>query len=95
MSAAALFLVAAASTSANAGRSSIDGTIQQVERMPWDQDVVQMAQSQGLSVVNVTWEDTGRFAILSIGATTIFVGLYFLLIVVFVAALGLGVGGGF
>ncbi len=35
MSASALLLLAASFTTASAGRSSIDGTIAQVEQMPW------------------------------------------------------------
>jgi hypothetical protein len=34
--------------------------IEQVENMPFDRDLVARAKRQGLSVVNVTWEDTGR-----------------------------------
>jgi hypothetical protein len=38
----------------------LDSTIQQVEQMPWNSDVTAKAARHGLSVVNVTWEDTGR-----------------------------------
>jgi hypothetical protein len=34
--------------------------IEQVENMPFDRDLVARAKRQGLSIVNVTWEDTGR-----------------------------------
>ncbi len=37
-----------------------DETIQKVESMVWDQQVTSMASRYGLSVLNVTWEDTGR-----------------------------------
>ena len=45
----------------------LDHTIQQVEQMPWDSGVQAMAQRHGLNVVNVTWEDTGRFKGSSVG----------------------------
>ena len=54
-------LLAALSLSADARQhSTIDATISQVEGMVWDADATQMAARHGLSLVNVTWEDTGR-----------------------------------
>lgn len=41
-------------------RSRFETTIQTVEQMVWNTDVQQKAAAKGLSVVNVTWEDTGR-----------------------------------
>lgn len=35
-------------------------TISRVEQMVWDSSIQSMVQRQGLNVVNVTWEDTGR-----------------------------------
>lgn len=35
--------------------------IQKVVQMPWDQDLVARTQSRGLNVVNLMWEDTGRY----------------------------------
>ncbi len=67
MSASTLLLLAASFTTASAGRSSIDGTIAQVEQMPWSAETVQLAAQHGLSVVNVTWEDTGRYKGSSVG----------------------------
>lgn len=40
---------------------SVDPVIQKVEQMPWDPAVVALARNVGLNVVNVTWEDTGRY----------------------------------
>ncbi len=40
--------------------STLDETIQQVESMVWDSRVTTLASRHGLSVLNVTWEDTGR-----------------------------------
>ena len=40
--------------------TSIDSTIEKVESMVWDQNARRMVQAQGLSLMNVTWEDTGR-----------------------------------
>ncbi len=42
-------------------------TIQQVTRMPMDRDLQRRAQALGLNVVNVMWEDTGRFQGSSVG----------------------------
>ncbi len=42
-------------------RPTFAQTIQQVVRMPQDQNLQRMAQQHGLNVVNVMWEDTGRF----------------------------------
>ncbi len=36
-------------------------TIQRVESMVWEGDPQAMVQRQGLSLMNVTWEDTGRY----------------------------------
>lgn len=36
-------------------------TIQRVEQMVWDNSVTAAARRFGLSVLNVTWEDTGRY----------------------------------
>lgn len=48
-------------------RPTFAQTIQQVVRMPQDQRLQQMAQRHGLNVVNVMWEDTGRFQGSSVG----------------------------
>jgi hypothetical protein len=40
--------------------TSIDSTIQKVESMVGDAKARRLVQGQGLSLVNVTWEDTGR-----------------------------------
>ena len=54
-------LLAAFSLSAEARRPApIDTTISQVEGMVWDTNATQTAARHGLSLVNVTWEDTGR-----------------------------------
>jgi len=47
-------------SSALAGPRGIDSTIGQVAQMPWNAQVTTLAGRHGLSVVNVTWEDTGR-----------------------------------
>ena len=35
-------------------------TIRAVEQMVWDDDAQRLARRHGLSLVNVSWEDTGR-----------------------------------
>jgi hypothetical protein len=47
------------------GRSSDDNyqeVVQRVSEMVWDYNVTKMANAHGLDVVNVTWEDTGRYS---------------------------------
>lgn len=46
---------------------AFDGAIAKVEGMVYDQHVGQLARKHGLSVVNVTWEDTGRWKGSSVG----------------------------
>jgi hypothetical protein len=41
--------------------------IYKTEGMVWDQDVINLAAAYGLDVVNVTWEDTGRYYGSSVG----------------------------
>lgn len=60
---ASVVLATALSASADARRpapSTVDSAIQRVEQMPWQPETTQLARQHGLSVVNVTWEDTGR-----------------------------------
>jgi len=40
--------------------TSIDATIEKVESMVWDSRARSLVQREGLNLVNVTWEDTGR-----------------------------------
>ena len=40
--------------------AAFESTISRVESMVWDQRAQALVQEQGLSLVNVTWEDTGR-----------------------------------
>lgn len=61
---AALALGATASAAPDRG---LDRAIQQVEQMPWDSGVQALARRHGLSIVNVTWEDTGRYKGSSVG----------------------------
>ena len=44
-----------------------ESTIQTVEQMVWNSDVQAKVAAKGLSVVNVTWEDTGRYKLSSVG----------------------------
>jgi hypothetical protein len=54
-------LLAATTLTADArSRPTIDATIAAVEGMVWDQGATTIAAQHGLSLVNVTWEDTGR-----------------------------------
>ena len=46
---------------------AFNGAIARVEGMVHDPQVVQLARRHGLSVVNVTWEDTGRWKGSSVG----------------------------
>lgn len=60
---AALSLVALSAlttTSAHASDAQHALAIQNVEAMVYDRTAQQMVQSQGLGLMNVTWEDTGR-----------------------------------
>ena len=41
--------------------ADFSGTIQRVEQMVWDSRVTSLADRYGLDVLNVTWEDTGRY----------------------------------
>jgi hypothetical protein len=41
--------------------------IQRTAGMVWDDDVIRLAAHQGLDVLNVTWEDTGRYYDSSVG----------------------------
>lgn len=64
----ALLLASALAPAQARGPSrDIDATIAKVEQMPWAADVTRLAKQQGLDVVNVTWEDTGRYAGSSVG----------------------------
>ena len=47
--------------------AAFDHVIQRVEAMTWDENVRAPAAREGLSVVNVTWEDTGRSKGSSVG----------------------------
>lgn len=47
----------------DAYRTAIDNT----EAMVWDDDVIRLAAEHGLDVVNVAWEDTGRYDNSSVG----------------------------
>ncbi|MBN1336021.1 MAG: hypothetical protein JXB39_08685 [Deltaproteobacteria bacterium] len=49
-------LLAAAATA----RPAYDSVIRRVESMVWDPAANEMVRAEGLSLVNVTWEDTGR-----------------------------------
>jgi hypothetical protein len=54
-------LLAATTLTADArSHRTIDATIAAVEGMVWDQGATTIAAQHGLSLVNVTWEDTGR-----------------------------------
>lgn len=60
---AALLMAAALPATAGADRadSAYLEAIERTTAMVWDQDVIDLAARYGLDVVNVTWEDTGRF----------------------------------
>ena len=45
---------------ASSRRDTLNSTIHRVEQMVWDTSAQRMAKREGLSLVNVTWEDTGR-----------------------------------
>ena len=47
--------------------ASLRNVIHRVTRMPHDSDLQRRARALGLNVVNVMWEDTGRFAGSSVG----------------------------
>ena len=52
---------------ATANHRAFHQTISKVEGMVWDQKVQSLARKHGLNVVNVTWEDTGRWKGSSVG----------------------------
>lgn len=54
-------LLLAATAHAWSWTDPFPGTIQKVEQMVWDSQVQSTVARYGLDVVNVTWEDTGRF----------------------------------
>lgn len=60
-------VLASAPAQATRRGPGIDQTIARVEAMPFDADVRRLAAAQGLDVVNVTWEDTGRWSGSSVG----------------------------
>ncbi len=41
--------------------------IQRTSDMVWDEDALRLAQDHGLDLVNLTWEDTGRYYNSSVG----------------------------
>ena len=55
-----LLLAAMATPAADARPGTLDQTISSVEQMVWDGAAQATAGRHGLSLVNVTWEDTGR-----------------------------------
>jgi len=62
---AAMTLMAAFAAYFCPGRSAnrdYGEVVQRVSEMVWDTSVQKMAQEHGLNVVNVTWEDTGRYS---------------------------------
>lgn len=44
------------------GPSGYDGVVERVAGMTWDGELCRVCERYGLNVVNVTWEDTGRYA---------------------------------
>lgn len=54
-------LLLTAPAHADSVTSAFNSAISRVESMVWDQGVTQMVSRYGLTAVNVTWEDTGRY----------------------------------
>ncbi|MCK5842939.1 MAG: hypothetical protein KAH31_12260, partial [Candidatus Sabulitectum sp.] len=54
---AVLFLAAVAAVAS----ASFESTVNNVAEMVWNNKVIDAAAHFGLDVVNVTWEDTGRY----------------------------------
>ncbi|MFO7626781.1 MAG: hypothetical protein R6V62_05950, partial [Candidatus Fermentibacteraceae bacterium] len=44
------------------GASDYDAVVERVSGMTWDSELTRVCDRYGLNVVNVTWEDTGRYA---------------------------------
>lgn len=73
----ALIALVVLAPAATAGATEADGddhpleryidAIDNVEAMVWDQRVIDLAAEHGLDVVNVAWEDTGRYDDSSVG----------------------------
>ena len=54
-------LLLTAPAHADAISTAFNNAIARVESMVWDNNVQQMVARHGLTAVNVTWEDTGRY----------------------------------
>jgi hypothetical protein len=63
----ALLLTLASTSAVAQHHSTYSHVIQRVVSMPMDRDLQRRAQGHGLSVLNLTWEDTGRFHGSSVG----------------------------
>lgn len=59
--------LANATTRAELGDARFNKTIRAVEQMVWNADAQRLARRHGLSLVNVSWEDTGRSKNSSVG----------------------------
>ncbi len=59
--------LANATTRAEVANTRFNKTIRAVEQMVWDADAQRLARRHGLSLVNVSWEDTGRSKNSSVG----------------------------
>ena len=59
--------LASGTTRAEARNTRFNKTIRAVEQMVWDNDAQRLARRHGLSLVNVSWEDTGRSKNSSVG----------------------------
>jgi hypothetical protein len=57
----ALTILAASITAIRAQRQDYNEVVQRVAQMTWDYKVCEYASQYGMDVVNVTWEDTGRY----------------------------------
>jgi hypothetical protein len=44
------------------GPADYDAVVERVSEMTWDSELTRVCDRYGLNVVNVTWEDTGRYA---------------------------------
>ena len=49
-------------TAALKGAGDYDSVVERVSGMVWDGELSRVCERYGLNVVNVTWEDTGRYA---------------------------------
>jgi hypothetical protein len=62
-----LMVSAASAAAAEASDPSYVEAIERAAAMSWDPEIIDLANTHGLDIVNVAWEDTGRFTDSAVG----------------------------